>query len=101
VEEKTRKHDWIMVVRGRRQAMTEPEILFEEATGPRTRSKYRFRLSGSNSTGRLKWRRIDEAYWLEEGERSVSEGGWSELVASVEAELRERRNVEGVTPTHM
>lgn len=99
IEGKTQRIDWIVVARGKRMPMKAQEILFGEATGPRTRTEYRFRLRGADSSGQLTSRRIDEKDWLDEGARSVSKGGWSELVATVETELRACSGVERVTRT--
>jgi hypothetical protein len=99
MEGTTRKVDWIVVVRGKRMPASTQEILFDQATGPRTRTKYRYRLCGAGSSGRLKSRRIDEKDWWDKGDRSVGKGGWSDLVATVETELRACRNIERVTRT--
>jgi hypothetical protein len=98
MEGKTRKVDWIAVVRGRRQAMSPQEILYGEPIGLATRVEYRYRLRGAGSTGRVS-RQVDAGNWQDEGDRSVSKGGWSDLVETVEAELRKRPGAECVTRT--
>jgi hypothetical protein len=99
MEEATRRVDWIVIVRGKRMPASMQETLFDQPTGLRTRTDYRYRLRGVGSNGRLKSRRIDEKDWWDKGDRSVGKDGWNELVAAVEAELRAGRNIERVTRT--
>lgn len=78
--------------------MSPQEILYGEPTGPATRTTYRYRLRGAGSSRRLS-HQIAEGIWQDEGDRSVSKGEWSDLVATVKAELRTRPKVERVTQT--
>ena len=96
---KTRSVDWIVVLLGKRKAAGPSEHLYTQPTGPRTRTEFRYRLRGQGPSGHLQSRRMDETYWRDLGERSVSEGDWSELVSAVEAELEAEGNVDRVTRT--
>jgi hypothetical protein len=101
MERGTRSVDWIVVLRGKRLPANTREILYGPASGAWTSVEYRYRLRRAGQNGHLlKFRRrTEDAHWWDTGERSVDQGGWSDLVANVETELEACRNVLRVTRT--
>jgi hypothetical protein len=89
----------MVVVLGKRKEMSQPEILYRQPTGSRTRTNYRYRLNRDGSKGSLKRSRVGEEGWSNLGDRSVAIGGWSELVAAVESELKADPDIQSVTRT--